>query len=163
MILEDLKHVGKKVMRKLLEWIGNAIRSIVRDVHEVIELRAPLAVNITEKVKDAIERHDSTIEYLLDRTATEKDNQAYDFIKSNLPALVREIAILDGLASENDSHEKAWAAYSNYILGKKKEGRAKEWANLAAKILLAIINKKFPFELAVMATQKAFHLIFGKK
>jgi len=150
-------------MKKLLQWIGNAIRSIVTDIHELIEINAPAAVKLTEKVKEAIEKHNGSIEWILDQTATEQDNKVYEFVQAKLPLILKEIAIIDGLVQSHHTTEEAFRIYSQWILSKQKEGRAKEWANIAAKILIAIVGRKFPTDLAIMATQRAFHILFGKK
>lgn len=155
--------LNNHTMKKLFQWIGNAIRSIVTDIHELIELNAPLAVQYTEIIKEAIEKHEGSIEWVLSEVKFKLGEEAYQIAKQKLPKLITELTKIDGLIEGEVEPDVAFKIYSEYILSKLKEGRAKEWVNMAAKILIAIIGRKFPTDLAIMATQKAFHLLFGKK
>ena len=145
-------------MKKLFAWISN----LFSKSYDFIEEKAPLAVIITQKVKDAIEKHNGSIEWMLDQTATEADNKAYDFIKEKLGIVIKEIAVIDGLINEKVSPEVATKVYFDYIASKAKESRAKEWIYLSAKILQAILGKKLPVDLLILATQKAYRILFGK-
>jgi len=146
-------------MKNLFKWISN----LFTKAYDFIEIKAPLAVIITQKVKLAIEEHNGSIEWILDQTATEKDNEAYEFIRTKLGYVIKEVAVIDGIVSENLKVELATEAYLKYLESKAKEGRAKDYIFLAARILQAIIGKKIPYDLLVLATQKAYHLIFGSK
>ena len=146
-------------MKKLFAWISN----LFTKVYDLIEEKAELAVVITQKVKLAIEEHGGKIEWILDQTATEKDNEAYEFIKNKLTLVIKEIAVVDGLVNQKVTPEVATKVYFDYVAGKAKDGRAKEWIFLSASILQAIIGKKVSIDLLILATQKAYHLIFGKK
>jgi len=149
-------------MKKLFNWITTKLKSVFSDLFELIEDKAPLAVMITNKIKEVIEKHDGKIEWLLDQTATPLDNQVYSFIKSKLPGVIKEIAVVDGLVSDNLQDEMAMKIYFEYLASKQKEGRAKEWILIAAKVLMALFAKKVPFDLAVLATQKAYSILFNK-
>lgn len=145
-------------MKKLLAWIGN----LFSKTYDFVEEKAPLAVIITQKVKDAIEKHNGSIEWVLDQTATEMDNKAYDFIKDKLGLVIKEITVIDGLVNERVSPDVATKVYFDYISSKTKEARAKEWIFLSAKVLQAILAKKVPVDLLILATQKAYRILFGK-
>jgi len=148
----------KKTMKKLFAWISN----LFTKAYDLIETKAPMAVIITQKVKLAIEEHNGSIEWILDQTATEKDNEAYEFIKNKLGIVIKEIAVIDGIVSDNLKPELATEAYLKYLESKTKESRAKDYIFLAAKILQAVIGKKIPYDLLVLATQKAYRILFGK-
>jgi hypothetical protein len=145
-------------MKKLFAWISN----LFNKTYDLIEEKAPLAVIITQKVKDAIEKHNGSIEWILDQTATEADNKAYEFIQDKLGIVVKEIAVIDGLINERVDPDMAVKIYFDYLASKAKESRAKEWIFLAAKILQAIIGRKIPVDLLILATQKAYRILFGK-
>ena len=145
-------------MKNLFKWISN----LFTKAYDLIEIKAPLAVIITQKVKLAIEEHNGSIEWILDQTATEKDNEAYEFIKNKLGIVIKEIAVIDGIVSDNLKPELATGAYLKYLESKAKEGRAKDYIFLAAKILQAVIGKKIPYDLLVLSTQKAYRILFGK-
>jgi len=145
-------------MKNLFKWISN----LFTKAYDLIEIKAPLAVIITQKVKLAIEEHNGSIEWILDQTATEKDNEAYEFIKNKLGIVIKEIAVIDGIVSDNLKPELATKAYLEYLAGKAKESRVKDYIMMAAKILQAVIGKKIPYDLLVLATQKAYRILFGK-
>lgn len=145
-------------MKNLFNWISN----LFTKVYDLIETKAYLAVIITQKVKLAIEKHNGSIEWILDKTATEKDNEAYEFIKNKLGYVIKEMAVIDGIVSDNLKPELATEAYLQYLAGKTKESRVKYYIMLAARILKAIIGKKVPYDLLVLATQKAYRILFGK-
>ena len=145
-------------MKNLFKWISN----LFTKAYDFIEIKAPLAVIITQKVKLAIEEHNGSIEWILDQTATEKDNEAYEFIKQKLNIVIKEIAVIDGIVSDNLKPELATEAYLKYLAGKSKESRVKDYIMLAARILQAIIGKKIPYDLLILATQKAYRILFGK-
>jgi hypothetical protein len=145
-------------MKNLFKWISN----LFTKAYDFIEIKAPLAVIITQKVKLAIEEHNGSIEWILDQTATEKDNEAYEFIKQKLNIVIKEIAVIDGIVSDNLKPELATEAYLKYLANKSKESRIKDYIMLAARILQAIIGKKIPYDLLVLATQKAYRVLFGK-
>ena len=146
-------------MKKLLNWITN----FMKDVYDLIEEKAPFAVRVTQKVKIAIEEHGGSIEWMLNQTATEKDNEMYYFIRDKFPIVAKEIAVVDGLVNGMVTPEVATKVYFDYIASKTKAGRVKDIIYLAAMILQAIITKKVPDHFLVLATQRAYHLIFGKK
>jgi len=145
-------------MKNLFKWISN----LFTNAYDFIEIKAPLAVIITQKVKLAIEEHNGSIEWILDQTATEKDNEAYEFIKQKLNIVIKEIAVIDGIVSDNLKPELATEAYLKYLASKSKESRVKDYIMLAARILQAIIGKKIPYDLLILATQKAYRILFGK-
>jgi 5'(3')-deoxyribonucleotidase len=150
-------------MKKLFDKIGNFLRNAFTDISQELESKAPLAVRITNYVKEGIEDHDGSIQWILDKTVSEKDNEAYEFIKEKLPHLIKELTILDGLAKDTDNLAITWEIYVKYIHSKMKQGRAKDWVFLAGDVLGFIINRKAPIAALISVTQKVFHLIFGKK
>lgn len=145
-------------MKKLFAWISN----LFNKTFDLIEEKAPLAVIITQKVKEAIEKHNGSIEWILNQTATEADNRAYEFIKNKLGIVAKEIAVIDGLINDRVDPETATKVYFDYIASKSKNARAKEWIFFSAKVLQALLAKKFPDALLVLAAQKAYLMIFGK-
>jgi hypothetical protein len=147
-------------MKNFLRKIADFIRNLFGDLIDILERNAPLAVRVVQILKNGIESHGATIEQLLARTETTKDDEAYEIIKLKLPKLARELAIIDGLADESMSDEQAYQVYIDYLLSKQKEGRAKEYIFLAAQLLGMIIGRKAPIDLLVMITQKAYRIIF---
>lgn len=150
-------------MKNLLKWIGDVIRTLVTDIHKIVEEKAPLAVQYTEIIKEGIEKHEGSIEWVLSQIKFEMGDQAYQVAKEKLPLVIVELTKIDGLIEGEVAPDVAFKIYSEYILSKLKEGRGKEWANVAAKIIVALVGKKFPTDLAIMATQRAYHLLFGNK
>lgn len=146
-------------MKKLFAWIS----SLFDKTYDLIEDQAPMAVIITQKIKLAIEEYDGKIESILDKTETKLDNKVYDFIKNQLPFVMLEIAELDNLVTPNTPVKVGQKVYIDHLLRKTKNGRVKDFVYLAAMILKAIASKKLPDGLFVLATQKAYHLIFGQK
>jgi len=110
-------------MKNLFKWIS----SLFTKAYDLIETKAPMAVIITQKIKIAIEEHGGSIEWILDQTATEKDNEAYEFIKQKLNIVIKEIAVIDGIVSSNLNPELATKAYLEYLAGKTKESRIKDY------------------------------------
>ena len=150
-------------INQLLTWVRTTVLKIVTDIFDLVEEKGPEAVKLAQKVKQAIEDHDPKVNWLLTLTENEKDDQTYAFIKVKLPVLIHELTVLDGLVHPDTSPEVAARVYADFILNKQKEGRAKEWVNLAAKILIAILGKKIPMDIAIMATQRFYRKLFGKK
>jgi hypothetical protein len=145
-------------MKKLFNWISN----LFSKTFDMIEEKAPLAVIITQKVKDAIEKHNGSIEWMLDQTATEADNKAYEFVQNKLCIVIKEIAVIDGLINERVDPDMAIKIYFDYLASKSKESRTKEWIILSARILQTLVSKKIPYDLLILATQKAYRILFGK-
>ena len=114
-------------------------------------------------MKEAIEEHDGKFEWVLNKLENDNATKAYQFAKDNLPTLVKELAIMDGLVEVGQTKEEAWVSYSAYIQSKLKEGRKKEWVGLSAEILGMILTKKAPIPALILATQKAYHLIVASK
>lgn len=150
------------MIKKLLKEIANFVRKVFGDLFDLLEEKAPLAVKITQDLKESLEDHGGKVEWILDKTATEKDDEAYEFVKNKLPKIAKQIAVIDGLVDENATDEEAYEIYVAFLLSKKKEGRAKEFIFLAAQILGMIIGKKAPIDLLVTMTQRAYRLIFKK-
>lgn len=150
-------------MKNLLKKIGDFLRNLIEDVVDIVEKKAPVAVQVVQKVKVAIEEHGGSIEWILEKTATEQDNEAFIIVKEKLPLVAKELAVIEGLIDEGATTEEAIVAYLDYVSSKTKKARAKEYVILAAMLLQALITKKLPLEILIVATQKAFHLIFGKK
>jgi hypothetical protein len=150
-------------MKNLLKKIGNFLRNLIGDVVDIVETKAPKAVQIVQKIKEAIELHQGSIEWILEKTATEQDDEAFIIIKEKLPVVAKELAAIEGLVGEEASTEEALAIYFEYIASKTKKARAKEYILLSAILLQALITKKLPLEILIVATQKAYHLLFGKK
>lgn len=142
--------------------ISNVIRDFLGDLVGIVEDKASVAVIAVEKIKEGIESNEETIEWILNKTKTEIDNEAFLLIKQHLPTVAKELALIEGLVGEDASVEEAMEAYLKYIESKVKAARAKEYIILASALLQAIINRKLPLELLILATQKAYHLIFKR-
>jgi hypothetical protein len=150
-------------MKNLLKWIADVIRNLVTDIYKIVEEKAPLAVKYTEIIKEGIEKHEGSIEWVLSQIKFEMGEQAYQIAKEKLPIVIAELVKIDGLIEDEVDPDVAFKIYAQYVLSKLKDGRGKEWANIAAKIVVALVGKKFPTDLAIMATQRAYHLLFGNK
>lgn len=150
-------------MKNIFKKIGDFLRNLLSDAVDIVEEKAPKAVQIVQKVKEAIEEHDGNIEWVLSKTATEQDDEVYNIVKEKLPTVAKELAVIEGLVGDEATPEEAWSIYMQYIASKTKASRAKEFVMLAATILQAIITKKFPLAILIASTQKAYHLLFGKK
>jgi hypothetical protein len=150
-------------MKKLLDKVGNFLRGLFSDVVDLIEDKAPLAVKAVQKVKEGIEANEDTIKWITEKTKTQKDDEVFALIKGHLPAVSKELAVIEGLVDADATPEKAMEVYLKYVESKAKGARAKEYIMLASTLLQAIITKKMPLEILVVASQKAFHLLFGKK
>jgi len=148
---------------KIFDKIAQFIRRAFSDLSDILEEKAPIAVQVTQAMKQAIEEHDGKFDWVLSKLENENATKAYQFAKDNLPDLVKELAYFEGLVTVGDSKEEAWKNYTSYILFKLKDGRTKEWVNIASRVLGMIIAKKVPAGALILATQKAYHLLFGKK
>lgn len=148
---------------KILKKIADFFRDKFNDLSELLEENADVAVQITQAVKEAIEKHDGSIQFVLDHLQVNGLNKAYNVAKIKLPKVVEELALIDSLVKPGQSQEEAWKAYTDYITQKTKEGRRKEWVMLSADLLGAIISKKVSPAFLIMATQRAYQLIFKKK
>lgn len=151
------------MIMKIFNKIASFIRKVFADLSDILEEKAPIAVQVTEAMKEAIEQHDGKFEWVLTKLENENATKAYQFAKDNLPELIRELAILDGLAGTATPKEDAWWKYVRYVEGKLKAGRRKEWISLAAEVLGMIIAKKAPTPALILATQKAYQLLIGNK
>lgn len=148
---------------KLLRKIADFFRETFSDITDLIEEKASTAVQVTQAVKEAIEKHNGSIEWVLEHLQVNGMNEAYKFAEKNLPIIVQELALVDNLIKPGQSQMDAWNAYTGYIASKIKKSRSKEWVMLSAKILGAIIGKKVNISFLIMATQRAYQLIFNKK
>ena len=148
---------------KIFDKIAQFIRNVFTDISDLLEEKAPIAVQVTQAMKESIEQHDGKFDWVLTKLENENLTQAYNFAKTHLPTLVAELAVLDGLVTVGHSKEEAWKTYTSYITTKLKAGRRKEWANIAVEVLGMIIAKKAPSGALIIATQKAYHLLFGSK
>jgi hypothetical protein len=148
---------------KLLKKIADFFREKFSDLTELLEENAGTAVQITQAVKEAIEKHDGSIQWVLDHLKVNGLEKAYNVAKYHLPFVVHELALVDSLVKPGQSQDQAWQAYTFYVAQKVKEGRTKEWVMLSAEILGAVIGKKVNLAFLIMATQRAYQLIFNKK
>jgi uncharacterized protein (DUF342 family) len=151
------------ILMKLLKKIADFFRGAFSDFTDLLEEKAGTAVQITQAVKEAIEKHDGSIQWVLEHLKINGMNEAYAIAKEKLPAIVKELALIDSLVAPGQSQEQAWTAYTVYISGKVKNARRKEWVMLSAEILGAVIGKKVNLAFLIMATQRAYQLIFNKK
>lgn len=158
-LINKMKIDLKKLFKKIAEFIIN----VFTDISDLLEEKAPQAVILTQYIKESIEKHDGSIEWLLEKLKSEKLDYLYDFAKDKLPLVISEMALIDGLATKETPKDEAWNAYSNYIASKIKESRVKDWVLLASKILGAIISRKAPESWLIIATQFAYEKVFGKK
>jgi hypothetical protein len=150
-------------MKNLLKKFGDFLRNFITDAVDIVETKAPKVVQVVQKIKEAIELHQGSIEWILDQSATEKDNEGFDIVKEKLPIIAKELAIIEGLVGDKATAEQATSAYLEYIASKTKISRAKEYIMLSAMLLQALITKKLPLPVLIVATQKAYHILFGKK
>ena len=148
---------------KLLKKIADFFREKFSDLSDLLEENAGTAVQITQAVKEAIEKHDGSIQWVLEHLQVNGLEKAYNVAKLHLPVIVNELALVDSLVKPGQSQEQAWIAYTTYVSKKVKEGRKKEWVMLSAEILGAVIGKKVNLAFLIMATQRAYQLIFNKK
>lgn len=148
---------------KLLKKLADFFREKFNDLTDLLEENADTAVIITQTVKEAIEKHDGSIQWVLDHLQVNGLHKAYNVAKNQLPYIVHELALVDSLVVPGQSQEDAWKAYTGYIAKKVKDGRKKEWVMLSAEILGAVIGKKINLAFLIMATQRAYQLIFNKK
>jgi hypothetical protein len=148
---------------KLLKKIADFIRDRFNDLSDLLEENAGVAVQITQAVKESIEKHDGSIQWVLEHLEVNGLHRAYALAKHHLPEIVNELALIDNLINPGQTKEEAWKAYTGYVQSKFKESRRKEWVMLSAEILGMIIGKKVNIGLLIMATQKAYQLIFRKK
>lgn len=148
---------------KILKKIADFFREKFSDISEVLEENANTAVQITQAVKESIEKHDGSIKWVLEHLQVNGLDRAYNVAKNHLPWIVKELALVDSLVKPGQTEEQAWKAYTTYVSAKVKEGRKKEWVILSAEILGAVIGKKVTLAFLIMATQRAYQLIFNKK
>lgn len=161
--INNLIKTIKTMFKKLFNQIGDFLRNLFSDIVDIVETKAPKAVQAVQKIKEGIESNGSTIEWIISKTKTEKDDEIYALIKNHLPTVSKELATIEGLVEEGASDEEAMEAYLGYIESKAKAARAKEYIILASTILQAIITRRMPLEILIIATQKAYHLIFKNK
>ena len=152
----------KNNMKEVLKSIGIFIKKFLGSTFDFVEKQAPKAVKVVQVFKSGIEEHGEDIEKILALSESEKDDEVFIFIKNELPKIAKELAIIDGLVDGDIPEKEALQIYASYILSKRKEGRAKEFIFLAAKVLGAILGKQLPIDVLVMVTQKAYRLIFKK-
>lgn len=151
-------------LKNFFQSIGNFIREAFSDIKDLLDNKAPQAVRLTQVIKLAIEEHDGKFEWVLARLKNEGLDELYHFAKTRLPMLVKELAVIDDLSDPDTSHEDAWKAYMGYIASKSKHSRTKDIIMLAAEVLGFIIGKRdTPIPALIIATQKWYHIIFGKK
>lgn len=153
-------------MKKLLDIIikvSDILKNVIGDIFELVEKKSIVAVKAVNEVKDVIEKNDDIFDWVFNKVGDKKGDEVYDVIKDTLPKVAHKIGVVEGFIHEYTSPEAATVALLERLKEKNKEGRAKDWIYLSASLLVAIINKKMPLDLAVMATQKAFRGLFGKK
>lgn len=148
---------------KLLNKIADFFRDTFSDITDLLEEKSGTAVQITQAVKEAIEKHEGSIEWVLEHLQINGLRKAHKIAKHQLPLIVHELALVDGLVKVGQSQEDAWKAYTDYIASKTKDARRKEWVLLSAEMLGMIIGKKVNLAFLIMATQRAYQLIFNKK
>ena len=148
---------------KLLNKIADFFRDTFSDITDLLEEKSGTAVQITQAVKEAIEKHEGSIEWVLEHLQINGLRKAHKIAKHQLPMIVHELALVDGLVKVGQSQEDAWKAYTDYIASKTKDARRKEWVLLSAEMLGMIIGKKVNLAFLIMATQRAYQLIFNKK
>lgn len=149
-------------MKNWIKSIGDWIRNTFSNVHDQLEVKGPVAVKAVQKFKESIEEHEGSLQWIVQQTRMDGDDEVLEFVLTKLPSLVKEMAIVDGLASHSDSIDEAWIAYTRYLKSKMKESRVKDWVMLAAQALGMIITRKAPIQVLIIAGQKAFQLLFGK-
>jgi hypothetical protein len=144
-----------KLLKKIAEFF--------KDTSAILEENAPVAVQITQAVKEAVEKHDGSITWVLEHLKANGLHKAYNVAKNHLPLVVHELAMVEDLVKYGQNNLEAWDAYTLHIGKKIKDARKKEWVILSAEILGAIVGKKVNLAFLIMATQRAYQLIFKKK
>ncbi len=150
-------------MRELLKKIGDFIRRLVKDIYSIAEENSPKAVKATQAIKEWVETREGTLQDLVARTQTTKDDEALEIILKYLPQVSKKVMVADGFISEQEDEVEAANKLLIMLRDQYKEGRVKYWIILAAEFLMAIIGKRFPFNAAVLLTQQAFSKLFGKE
>lgn len=153
-------------MKKLLDIIikvSDILKNVIGDIFELVEKKSIVAVKAVNEVKDVIEKNDDIFDWVFNKVGDKKGDEVYDVIKDTLPKVAHQIGVVEGFIHQHTSPEAATVALLERLKEKNKESRVKDWIYLSASLLVAIINKKMPLDLAVMATQKAFRGLFGKK
>lgn len=153
-------------MKKLLDLlakVSDILKNVIGDIFELVEKKSEIAVKAVNEVKDVVEKNDDVFDWVFNKVGDKKGDEVYEVIKDVLPKVAHQIGVVEGFIGEHATPEAATVALLQHLQEKKKEGRVKDWIYLSASLLMAIINKKMPLDLAVMATQKAFRGLFGKK
>lgn len=145
-------------LAKITDWI----KDLIEDLFDVAEKYADEAVLVTQWIKGKIEENDESLEDLVAKTKTKLDDKGLALAKAKLPEVARRLAEVEGILAGTETDEEAMAAFMDLLKNSSKGARVKFWIRIPAEILLAIVSKKLPGWLAVMLTQKAFGVLFGK-
>ncbi len=152
-------------MKKLLTFINKVsdfLKNVLGDLIDLVEEKAPLAVKVVNEIKEVIEKNDDIFDWVFNKVGNSKGDLVYETIKVHLPRVAYQVGVVEGFVQAHQTPESATVALLEHLKEKKKEGRVKDWIFLAAQILMSIVNKKIPSDIAVIATQKAFIKLFGK-
>lgn len=152
-------------MKKLLDIIfkiSDLLKNVIGDILQLVEQKSEIAVKAVNEIKDVVEKNDDVFDWVFNKIGDKKGDEVYDVIKDVLPKVAHKIGVVEGFVQQHTTPEAATVALLHHLKEKNKESRVKDWIYLAASLLVAIINKKMPLDLAVMATQKAFRGLFGK-
>lgn len=152
--MKKLLELVSKVSDQLKEWLG--------DLLELVDEKAGQAVKGINVVKTFVESNDDVIDWWFNKVGGSKGDAIYEIIKVHLPKVAKSVGVIDGFVDESTTPEQATIALLTHLKAKQKEGRVKDWIFLAASLLISLINKKLPIDLAVLATQGKFRRMFGK-
>lgn len=153
-------------MKKLIELlvkVSDLLKNFIGDLFDLVEDKSEIAVKAVNELKDVVEKNDDIFDWVFNKVGDKKGDEVYDVIKNVLPKVALQIGIIEGFVSKQTSPQAATVALLQNLKEKQKEGRVKDWIYLSASLLVAIVNKKLPLDIAVLATQKAFRSLFGKK
>lgn len=151
-----------KKLLMLLSRVSDLLKDWLGDLLEIVDEKSVMAVQAIDKVKEFVEGNDEIIDWWFNKVGGSKGDKIYDVIKVHLPKVAVEIGKVEGFVDENTTPEQASVELLKRLREKKKEGRVKDWIFMGASLLVSIINKKLPIDLAVIATQSAFRRMFGK-
>lgn len=151
-----------KKLLMLLSKVSDILKDWLGDLLEIVDEKSVWAVKAVDVVKTGIEDNDDVIDWWINKVGGTKGDKLYDLLKEHLPKVAVAVGTVDGYVDKDTTPEQASLDLLLYLKGKQKEGRIKDWIFIAASLLISIINKKLPIDLAVLATQGAFRRMFGK-
>lgn len=147
-------------MKNPIKSVGDFIRNLVADVFDFAERYADEAVLVTQTVKDFVEGNADRLDAIVKATDTDKDDKALALVRSKLPEVARAVADSESILTGSETDEEALEKFTQLLKANKHEGRVRFYIDIAARLLISILGKKFPYWLAVTVTQRAFGKLF---